>query len=1161
MDIKTPNEKKVINAEDLKIRPAFSFYSKSKNLQNHVDTIQHILSRALPTPLPFSEKKSFEKWMYTSLPWVFWEDIGAPPDCFSMFFIIKPVASMPTETFLSEMIKRWLLPHEETTILSFEHMHILFELYPNQPFFIGEAKILIMNKKQADLMEQNLPLLKKEILSALVSGQYAKSLLETKILPLDHKMNLIRETFIKLIKRFPEDLDEMLFQKFAVMQSLTTSEFCEQRSYSHLARIVVSKVLIRNHLSRELNVFPEKRHMKILYMPTKLSFPFGMKSVLGLSIGLNFFHKYEFFDEKHVLRAAEKFVSNIRIVSGSFYRFTSPNNPIITFYVELEKEDGSSFSLNEKKRLKKNMEEELKKRIEHLVPSLFMVRNEEETMRNILMLSRELKSYHDLPQMMVTFDQHSQEDLIFTIVLLRIKKEDSPPLQDLLKDVDKRVHFIPDRIQIVSYLDKQHPIEANVFRLQITKLPTFLRMDFSVNLYLARQEIVSFITNAVGEVRDYNGGMMLKQGELLSQFKRLFQDVSSRNQELLENFFYSLNPIEAQATISLQSISLFFQLFLKVVEREFPRKRFYIADFEKDDDTIIAIIRANDPQYRAFVEEALNQTEIYDRSLISSMLTFEGSHYLSYLYDQSDQEKKKVFQEVIMKTLDKWQADKDKLQILKLPCYGVVSLDPRIGGDQESSLLVKLLFDGLMRIGDDGKPKCSLTESYSISEDKKQYIFKIRESYWSDNSRVIAYDFEYAWKKVLSPDFSTPFAYVFYPIKNAKAAKKGEISLDEVGVKALDEKTLVVDLENPAPYFIELTANTLYSPVNHVVDKIHPNWATQRNEDFVCNGPFYQRTHGSNFVFEFAKNNRYWNAPNVKIDRVLFTQVKGKPALKMLKNNQLNCLGLNLVTIDDINEEDFREKASFYPSLKVSWQCFNVNHFPFNNHKVRLAFSMAISRQEIIQIFPLPKKRQPAFTPLPDRLTQHMNSDFLIKENKLLAKQFFQEGLKELGICSDDFPIIYISTTIQDRHVASVFKFQWENVLGIKCEIEISAWKEHFKKMTSKNYQIGGMNWTSWLKDPIYTLQSFKYSDEKVNFTGWENQEFKKLLDLSDQTIDLKLRKKCLADAEEMLIRDAVVIPVCYDMGWYIKHQDLVLNPSASNGNVDFSQAYFQIKK
>ncbi|MGE3715127.1 MAG: hypothetical protein AB7G16_01145, partial [Simkaniaceae bacterium] len=176
MDIKTPSEKKILVVEDLKIRPAFPFYSRAKNLQQHVDTIRGLLSKALPHPLPFSDKTTFEQWIQASVPWISWGEIESPPDCFSMFFLMKPVPSMLSETFISEMIKRWLLPHEETSILSFEHMQILFELYPNQTFFIGEAKILIKNKKQADLMNQNLSLLKKEILSALESGHYARSL-------------------------------------------------------------------------------------------------------------------------------------------------------------------------------------------------------------------------------------------------------------------------------------------------------------------------------------------------------------------------------------------------------------------------------------------------------------------------------------------------------------------------------------------------------------------------------------------------------------------------------------------------------------------------------------------------------------------------------------------------------------------------------------------------------------------------------------------------------------------------------------------------------------------------------------------------------------------------------------------------------------------------
>ncbi|MCB1071702.1 MAG: peptide ABC transporter substrate-binding protein [Chlamydiia bacterium] len=1156
MEIKALSNQKIEQAKDLTIRPTFPFYSRSKNLQTHVDKMREVLLSYLTDPLPFKDKESLGQWIKDSIPWITWSSFESPPDSVTLFFLIKPLNSLPTETFISEMIKRWLLPHQETTILSFEHMEFYFDHYPKEALFLGEVKVLIQNKKEANLLKENLPLLKREIISALSARRYAKSLLETKILPLDHKMNLIRESFIKLIHRFPDELDEILFERLAFMQAYASKEFREERSYIHLGKIILSFVLIRNHLRRELNAFPEKRHMKIRFMPTELSFPFGKKPVLGLSIGLNLFHQYEFFNEKHVLRAVQKFIPNVRIVAGSTYRANLLNDPIATLYVELEKNDGKPLTLDERMLLRRNLEEELKKRIEHLVPSLFMVRNEEETMRNILILSRELKSPDDLPQMMITFDQHSQDDLVFTVVLLRVKKEGMPPLQDLMKNVDPRIRFILDRVQIVNFLEKTHPIEANVFRLQIAKLPSFLRMDFSVNLYLAREEVVAFLNKHLGEIRDYNGGMMIKQGELLTQFKRLFQDISVRNQELLENFFYSLNPIESQATISLQSLSFFFELFVKMTEKEYSNTQSYLMQMDKDEDITIAITRANDPDFRSSVEEALSETQIQDRSLVSSVLTFEGSYYLSYLYEEPDKKKQKLFEETLTQTLEKWQADKNKLQILRVPYTDIVSLDPRIGGDQDSSILVKLLFDGLMRINDKGIPECAIAETYEVSRDKKTYTFYLRDTKWSNGDSVTAYDFEYAWKKILSPGFMTPFAYVFYPIKNARRAKEGKSRIDEVGILVVDEKTLVVELENPAPYFLELTTNTMYSPVNHRIDKLHPNWSSQKDEHFVCNGPFKQGNPTRNHVYEFQKNLSYWNKESIHIDQIHLSQLKVDIAVQMFNSGQLDCIGSSMCPAGNINVKELKESLSHYHSLRIFWQCFNLNHFPFNQLKVRQAFSMAINRQEILQWHI--GERLAAYTPLPYQLSQCKESPFLIREDEKKAKELFAEALDELGMKIDDFPIIYISITNIDKKSAETLKNQLERVLGVKCVIEAAEWSSHFKKMTTRNYQLGGIYWASWLNDPIYTLQSFKDVKEKVNFTGWENKSFQNLLDQSDHTTDIDKRNEFLREAEELLIKEAVVIPIFYCAGWFIKHSNLVLNSFTSNGNIDFSKAYFK---
>ena len=190
-----------------------------------------------------------------------------------------------------------------------------------------------------------------------------------------------------------------------------------------------------------------------------------------------------------------------------------------------------------------------------------------------------------------------------------------------------------------------------------------------------------------------------------------------------------------------------------------------------------------------------------DEILFLSSLTFEGSYYLGFLCSDPVKEKHEAFKAIVNKTIKKWKKDQDNLQILKVPYSNFVSLDPRIGGDQDSSVFVKLLFNGLTRISRDGKPKYSVAKSVTVSSDKKTYIFKLQESYWSNGAPVVAFDFEYAWKKVLSPGFVTPFAYVFYPIKNGKKAKEGKVEIEEVGIEAIDERTLKVELENPCTLF------------------------------------------------------------------------------------------------------------------------------------------------------------------------------------------------------------------------------------------------------------------------------------------------------------------------------------------------------------------------
>src|SRR6267154_5848801 len=165
------------------------------------------------------------------------------------------------------------------------------------------------------------------------------------------------------------------------------------------------------------------------------------------------------------------------------------------------------------------------------------------------------------------------------------------------------------------------------------------------------------------------------------------------------------------------------------------------------------------------------------------------------------------------------------------------ALDPRKTRSLSGQNLVRMLFEGLTRINKEEKAELALASSVSISSDLKTYTFYLKDSLWSNADPVLASDFAYTWKKMLSPGFPSDTSFHLYVIKNAKAAKEGKLQVDLIGVKVLDEKTFEVELENPTPYFLDLVAMSAFFPVNQKVDEKNPSWS-QNAATYVSNGPF-----------------------------------------------------------------------------------------------------------------------------------------------------------------------------------------------------------------------------------------------------------------------------------------------------------------------------------
>ena len=160
--------------------------------------------------------------------------------------------------------------------------------------------------------------------------------------------------------------------------------------------------------------------------------------------------------------------------------------------------------------------------------------------------------------------------------------------------------------------------------------------------------------------------------------------------------------------------------------------------------------------------------------------------------------------------------------------------------DTTSGFVIRSLFDGLMRLGPNGLEPAIASE-VTVSPNKRIYTFKLRDALWTNGDPVTAQDFEYAWKCILNPQNPSEIAYKLYVIKNAQKVKEGKLPLSDLGFHTEDPKTLVVELEYPDPYFLEMTALSHFYPVNQHVDERNPHWYDKAGKDFVTNGPFMMK--------------------------------------------------------------------------------------------------------------------------------------------------------------------------------------------------------------------------------------------------------------------------------------------------------------------------------
>lgn len=468
------------------------------------------------------------------------------------------------------------------------------------------------------------------------------------------------------------------------------------------------------------------------------------------------------------------------------------------------------------------------------------------------------------------------------------------------------------------------------------------------------------------------------------------------------------------------------------------------------------------------------------------------------------------------------------------------AIDPAIATDTTSGWVLDHIFEGLYTRDEEGNPVLGAAEDVSISEDGKTYTFTLREdAKWSDGSPVTASDFEFAWERVLNPDTGSPFAFYMYYIKGAEAYNKGEGSVEDVGITAVDDTTFEVELNAPLGYMDSLLTLWTFYPVQQKAVEADENWAAEA-DTYVSNGPFEMTEwqHESNVVIE--KNDEYYGEEEVKMEKVTFELVnEATTYYQMFKTGELD-LVMTLPT-DVIASERENKEYMEVPYYGTYMYMFNVEEEPFNNAKVRRAFAMAVDRQSLTDNVTLAGET-PAYAMVPEGAEtpegdfREVGGDYF-EENNEEAKQLLEEGMAEEGW--DTLPEVTLMYNTSENHkkIAEAVQEMLSNNLDVDVSLANQEWGTYLDTTKQGNFQMARMGWIGIFLDPVVNLDYY-LGDSPNNRTGWVNEEYDSIMAESKVEQDQAKRYELLHQAEEILLEDMPFMPVYFYKNTYMVDQD-----------------------
>ncbi len=418
------------------------------------------------------------------------------------------------------------------------------------------------------------------------------------------------------------------------------------------------------------------------------------------------------------------------------------------------------------------------------------------------------------------------------------------------------------------------------------------------------------------------------------------------------------------------------------------------------------------------------------------------------------------------------------------------------------------VFESFYRLGKNGQPTAGLAKKATVSADGLTWTFTLRNAKWSNGDSITAQDFVYSWRRSLTPKTASPYAYLFSGIKNADAISKGKLPVEQLGIKALDNKTVEISLEKPIAYFKVLMAYPLFGPQNQkVVEKYGKKYATN-SKYMVYSGPFVIKNWtGTSDKWSFQKNPNYWDKKQVKLDKISYKVVSNpNTGYELYQQDKLDMTPLSSQQVKNYkNSSEFKQ----YPYSYVAFLAYNfnatnaANKKALNNQNIRRSLSLALDRKVLTKkVFGDGSQVSTGFVANDLAKNPQTGVDFA-KEQAVtktvaydanLAKKYWRKGLAETGLKELTFNILASSDTPTNDALTQYLQSQYTKVLpGLKVKVQNIPGKSALERARKGEFDIYVSGWGGDFNDPITFLQ-IPLTGTSYNYGNYSNSEYDRLI-------------------------------------------------------------------